>query len=74
MSPPPPDSHSISLVVPPGSHTSPVLCGVRALLQVLITVAKFHLIEMQRESPFDLTLYRPNIALTFKLMKMKFQH
>ena len=73
MSPLPLGSHSISLVFPAASQTSPVICGVRALQQVLITVAKFHMREMQRESPFNLTLHRPNIALTFKIVKLKFQ-
>ena len=57
MSPPPLGSHSIPLLFPPGSQTSPVLGGVRALQQDADPSCKIsYERETLRESHFNLTL------------------
>ena len=68
-------SHSISLVFPPGSQTSPVFAESESFNKMSIPVAKFHMRERCWENHIlTLHFYRPNIALTFKLTKLKFQH
>ena len=56
ISPPPLGSHSITLVFPPGSQTSPGLVELEPFNKMLIPVAKFPMREMLRESHFNLTL------------------
>ena len=68
---PPLSSHSTSPVFPPGSQTSPVLCGVRALQQGGDHSFKLYMKDRCGENQCSiLHFYRPNRALTFKLMKL----